>query len=313
MTLFSNIPGKGSITRPIVTIGNFDGIHIGHRKILQTLKEKAAAVQGEPVVVTFSQHPRKVLFPDAPPQIITTAEEKVKIFTEMGFNSVILLNFTREMAKMNALDFYNRLLIDHLGATGIVIGYDHAFGKNREGNLKFLQDLTNETNVTVTQVTEELMGTRPVSSTWLRNEIKAGNMEMTSRLLGRRYSITGIVSEGHGRGRNLGFPTANITIDDPDKLLPADGVFAVTVHLHKGKNHRGMLNIGSNPTFNDNRRSIEVNIFDFSDNIYGSELTLEFYSRIRSEVRFNSVEDLCRQLEKDKETSLRILTEVHAE
>ncbi len=313
MAPFSSLPEKGSLVRPIVTIGNFDGIHIGHQKILQALKEKAESVQGTPVVVTFLQHPRKVLSPENPPLIITTAAEKEKILTEMGFNNVILLNFTREMAKMNALDFYNRLLIERLGATGIVIGYDHAFGKNREGNFTFLQGLTATTGISVTQVTEELMGTRPVSSTWLRDEIEAGNMEMTSHLLGRRYSLTGNVSTGHGRGRNLGFPTANIAIDDPDKLLPADGVYAVMVYLKKGKIHRGMLNIGFNPTFSDTRRSIEVNIFDFSDDIYGSELTVEFYSRIRSEVRFSSVEELRRQLAADREASLRILTEAHAD
>ena len=311
MTLFSNIPAKGTITRPVVTIGNFDGIHIGHRKILQTLREKAAAVHGEPVVVTFAQHPRKVLNPDNPPLIVTTADEKLKILAAMGFTSVILLNFSREMANMNALDFYNRLLIEQLGAEGIVIGYDHAFGKNREGNLKFLQSISEQSGITVTHVTEELIGTRPVSSTWLREEITSGNMEMTSHLLGRRYSISGNVSRGHGRGRNIGFPTANILIDDTDKLLPPDGVYAVNVYLDRGKQFGGMLNIGSNPTFGNLERSIEVNIFDFNDDIYDSEITVEFYSRIRNEIRFKNAEELKKQLQKDHETSQRLLQEFH--
>jgi len=265
MTLFKNIPDRSSFRNPVVTIGNFDGVHLGHQKILKALLDKARELDGDPIVVTFDAHPRKVLNPDDPPKIITTTDEKVGAITALGVFNVILLDFTKKMANMNAMDFYNRLLIQKLGAREIVIGYDHAFGKNREGDVEFLRELTDSTGMGVTRVDEEFCESKPVSSTWLRNEIMTGNFSMVSELLGRRYTLSGDVGQGAGRGMNLGFPTANIVPDDPDKIIPGDGVYAVTVYLKSSEIGKGMLNIGKNPTFANIERSIELSLIHISE------------------------------------------------
>jgi len=310
MTLFSNIPDKSSFKNPVVTIGNFDGVHAGHRKILEALRAKAEHVKGDPLVVTFEAHPKKILNPDNAPKIITTTDEKIRILTSMGFANIILLNFTKAMANMNASDFYNHLLVGRLGVKEIVIGYDHAFGKNREGNMDFLLELARETGIGVTRVDEEIIDGKPVSSTWLRHAIMAGNFIEANRLLTWNYSLSGMVVQGAGRGRILGFPTANIRPDDPDKIIPADGVYAVTVRFENGGTRHGMLNIGNNPTFENMDRSIEVNIFDFSDDIYGKPVTVEFHRKLRDEVRFRSAEELIEQIKKDRDDARAVLKNI---
>jgi len=308
MKVFHDIPdNKNLFKNPVVTIGNFDGVHLGHRKILKSLMETARGFSGEPVVITFAEHPRKVLYPEVPCRVITTRDEKTKAIYEAGISNMILLDFTRKMSEMSAVDFYNEYLIKKLDIKGIVIGYDHAFGRGREGNVDFLKELSQGAGITVVRVDEEFFNSRPVSSTWLRSELGAGNFPVASSLLGRRYSLTGHVIRGVSRGRELGFPTANVMPDNADKIVPADGVYAVEVIIGRAGPMKGMLNIGNNPTFSGAERSIEVNIFDFSGDLYESEITIVFHRRIRDEVRFSSVEGLIKQLKKDRAMSLEIL------
>jgi riboflavin kinase/FMN adenylyltransferase len=300
MKYYKEIPDPGTFHEPVVTIGNFDGVHMGHRKILSVLMNKAFHRKGDAVVITFANHPRRIINPDVKLNILTSTEEKVKALNEAGITNVIVLDFTKEMAQLSAEEFYQMYLIDGIGTKEIVIGYDHAFGKDREGNAEFLNNLGVKNSIDVYQVEGQTIEGKPVSSTWIRKEIESGNMMEVTGLLQRRYTLRGYVVQGESRGRHLGFPTANIIPDHVDKVIPKDGVYGVRVHLESGSSYNGMLNIGHNPTFALNRRSIEVNIFDFDEDIYNQHITLEFFKYIRSEVKFNSVEDLIKQLVKDR-------------
>lgn len=301
MKIYHHIPEhKDLFKNPVVTIGNFDGVHLGHRKILSALIDKAAAVSGDPVVITFSNHPRKILNPELPIKIITSTDEKVNEIYNFGIPNIILLNFTRQMAQMHAIEFYNEILIGKLDAKYLVIGYDHAFGKNREGNFDFLTELATSTGVEITRIEEEDRYEHPISSTWIRREIESGNITKANTLLGWRYTLSGTVVRGMGRGRTIGFPTANIHPLHQDKILPGDGVYAVRVLFQDGTRKTGMLNVGTNPTFSGEARTIEAHIFEFNEEIYDSILTIEFHSCIRGEITFESGAKLAEQLKRDR-------------
>ncbi|HPS56475.1 MAG TPA: bifunctional riboflavin kinase/FAD synthetase [Spirochaetota bacterium] len=305
--IYHEIPeNNGSIVNPVVTIGNFDGVHTGHRKIIETLLLKSREHSGEPFVITFRNHPRTVIHPGSVCRMITTVEEKQQALAALGVKNIIMLEFTREVADLTAEQFYHELLIGRLGAREIVIGYDHAFGKNREGNIDYLNALAKRTSILITQVPVEAIDGNAVSSTLLRKELDSGSMENVEKLLGRKYTFSGTVIKGEGRGRHLGYPTANVKPFSPDKIIPAGGVYAVSVNI-RGKEYGGMLNIGFNPTFNGTSRSIEVNIFSFSEDIYDEPLTLTFYSKIRDERKFESAESLVRQIESDRAQAELIL------
>ncbi len=314
MKIYTEIPqNTGQFKNPVVTIGNFDGVHTGHRKIIETLLHKSREHNGEPFVITFRNHPRTVIHPGSVCRVITTVEEKQKALYELGVTNIVMLDFTRELSQLTADQFYNGLLVERLKAREIVIGYDHAFGKNREGNIDFLLNLSQQTGVEITQIGEESCGSEIISSTLLRSEIDNGNMDKVEKLLGRRYTLSGKVVNGAGRGgKKLGFPTANILTDNPDKIIPSGGVYAVRVTLPSGEIKGGMLNIGLNPTFNGTEvteKFIEVNIFDFSADLYGEYLTVEFYDRIRDEKKFPSAQELIAQLKNDESLIRKILDE----
>ena len=307
MKVYSEIPeNRGRFIAPVVTIGNFDGVHLGHRQILDTLKKRADHHSGTPFVVTFRNHPRTVIHPGAICRMITTVEEKQQYLFESGIGNIIMLDFTKELSRLSAREFYNDLLIERLGVKEIVIGFDHAFGRNREGNIDFLNKLSVETGVLITRVREELVGNETVSSTILRKEIDCGNMIKVEKLLGRHYTLTGRVVKGAGRGKDLGFPTANILPDHEDKMIPSYGVYAVKV-LIKNITYSGMLNIGNNPTFGAKNRSIEVHIIDFKGEVYGEKIIVEFIQRIRDEIKFESPEALVEQIKKDEAAARAIL------
>ena len=301
--LFENIPGRENFINPAVTIGSFDGVHIGHRKIINALLKRAKESGGDPIVVTFETHPRLFLNPEYALKIITTNDEKTDLLKDIGIKQVLMLRFSREMADLSALDFYNGFLIQKLGAKDVIIGYDHAFGKDREGGIELLQKLGVENGINIEQVEEELVDGKAVSSTWIRDELAEGNTAFANRLLGRAYSISGYVVRGEGRGKPLGFPTANVQSGNDKKIIPADGVYAVTA-LVDGfpKELSGMLNIGTNPTFDGKKRTIEVNIFDFDADIYGKEITVFFHERIRGENKFSGFEELKAQLRIDMQS-----------
>ena len=310
MNVLRGIPEeKGLFGNPVVTLGSFDGVHLGHRRIFSTLLTIARRKGGEAIVITFADHPRRVRTPLTPPTILTTTEEKLRASAECGIGTIILLDFTRQMADMNAAEFFNEIVLKKIGVIDMVVGYDHAFGKNREGTIDFLRELSKSRGFSVTRVEPKNFYSRPVSSTWIRTEIEDGNVRLASALLGRPYGLKGTVVTGVGRGAKIGFPTANIVPDDRDKVVPGDGVYAVRARTQDGTALEGMLNIGTNPTFDGVSRGIEVNLFDFDGNLYGRSLEVEFVERLREETRFASVKELVVQLEKDRMAALEALDE----
>jgi riboflavin kinase / FMN adenylyltransferase len=300
MKILNEIPGTpGEFSNPVLTIGTFDGVHSGHQKILETLFTVSKEKNADPVVLTFASHPRKVLYPATPPRILTTKSEKIKAILECGIGNIIMLQFNKEMSNMHADDFL-KMIIDKIGISHLVVGYDHAFGKDRNGNLNYLSDISRKLGFGVTRVEPRNFHSTPISSSWIRAEIEDGNIALANILLSRRYSLFGEVVKGEGRGTRIGFPTANIVPEDPDKVIPKDGVYAVKVVIDNSVKKDGMLNIGTNPTFSNTERTIELNIFNFDNDIYGKILEIDFYDRLRDEVKFDSPELLKEQLYKDK-------------
>lgn len=301
MKIFREIPNKKNLfNNPVITIGSFDGVHAGHQKILSVLLDVARKKSGDPIVLTFDTHPRKILFPQSPPKILTSEREKIREISNFGIENIILLSFSIGIANIHAKEFIDSI-INKIGIIEIIAGYDHAFGKNRKGDIDFLNELSNSGIVNVTKVGPENYNSKPVSSTWIRKEIEAGNVDIARCLLRREYTLSGEIVKGEGRGKLLGFPTANLLLDIPDKVIPKDGVYAVYVIIENRIKKPGMLNIGLNPTFSNENKTIEVNIFDFNEDIYGANIELKFYKRIRDEKKFGSIDDLTIQLNKDKQ------------
>jgi riboflavin kinase/FMN adenylyltransferase len=239
-------------------------------------------------------------------QILTTIEEKIEIIKTLSVNRVVVIHFTEEFSKTSSYDFVRKILFDKIGFNEIVIGHDHAFGKNREGDIKTLTALGSRLGFAVDELPAFKVDGEVVSSTKIRGLLQEGKVKEANKLLGRNYSLSGTVITGDGRGKSLSFPTANIQPDSEDKLIPADGVYAVYTYFG-GDKYQGMMNIGLRPTFGALNHTIELHIFDFTKNIYGENLRIEFVDKIRNEIRFTSPDELAQQLEKDREQSLAIL------
>ncbi len=306
MEIFRGIP-QGIFTSPVLTIGSFDGVHMGHHRIISALLNEARATAGDAVVLTFTEHPRKVITPQTPPKILTTVREKISVLEGLGVKNVILLDFTKEMAEMTAEEFLVNIILGKMGVVHIVVGYDHAFGKDRQGNFDFLKELSRQRGFGVTRIEPKNLYSRPISSTWIRAELEDGNIELAAALLGRNYTLSGKVVKGAGRGRTIGFPTANVVLNDNDKVLPRDGVYAVRVSINGGAPFSGMLNIGTNPTFGNSGRTIEVHIFKVDDDLYECDLEIELCHRLRDEQKFACAEELVAQLHRDREAALKVL------
>ncbi|MCX7677876.1 MAG: bifunctional riboflavin kinase/FAD synthetase [Spirochaetes bacterium] len=307
MKIFRHIPDGSLFTSPVLTIGTFDGVHMGHHRIISALLNVSRITAGDAIVLTFTEHPRKIITPHTPPKILTTADEKIRVFEALGIKNVILVDFSLEMANMTAEEFLLNIILKKMGVVHIVVGYDHAFGKNREGNFDFLKELSRIRGFGVTRVEPKNFYSRPISSTWIRTELEDGNIALASALLGRNYTISGIVTRGVGRGKSIGFPTANVVPSHPDKVLPRDGVYSVRVTIEKQQRAIGMLNIGLNPTFGNVERTIEVHILGLNEDLYGKELEIEFCHRIRDERKFSSIEELIAQLKRDREETIKEL------
>lgn len=297
--------------KPVVTIGTFDGVHKGHHIVLNRLKDIARQSGGETVVFTFYPHPRLVLAPEEQNlRLLTTLDEKISLIGQANIHHMIVYPFTAEFAKLSYAEFVKKVLVDEIGTVSLVVGYDHRFGKNREGGFEYLQKCAEIYGFNIEKLDVLLLNEVNVSSTRIRNALESGDIFTANQYLGYRYTLHGKVVEGQKLGRTIGFPTANIESSDIHKLIPGYGVYAVEVEI-EGKEYKGMLNIGSRPTFNLNadQRSIEVNIFDFDGEIYGKEVTLVFIGKIRDERKFPGKDALVQQLLLDKESSLRILAE----
>ena len=293
---------------PVVTIGSFDGVHLGHACVIQHLKEKASSIDGESVIISFEPHPREVLYPrEQKIGILTTLEEKITILEKYGVDHLIILKFTLEFAQQSYNDFVKKILIDKLKIKGLVVGYDHRFGKDRAGNFENLQELANEYGFFLEKEVVFEEDDVNVSSTKIRNALAVGDITTVNPFLGYPYSITGEVVYAHHLGHKIGFPTANIQVSDEGKLLPAIGVYAVKVIIEQ-EIFNGMLNIGIRPTVsNDGQVSCEVYIFDFNRDLYGKTITINFIDRVRGERKFNDIEELRAQLQKDQEKILKLL------
>lgn len=289
------IPAR--LQRAVVTIGNFDGIHLGHRFIFCRLVEEARREGSPAVAISFEPHPKRILHPERRPfYLITSLEEKIRLLAELEIDALLLIPFSLDYARTTAETFVREILWDRLRIRKILIGHDYTFGRGREGNEVFLTEAGRRMGFAVDVMNAFCIGDTVISSTKIREALLAGKVGFAAKLLGRPYNLSGRVVSGNHRGGDLGFPTANI---EPDKeLVPARGVYAVRCLL-EGKRHDGVLNIGFNPTFADGKLSIELHIFHFQQNIYGRILDVHFIERIRDEVRFASPEDLIAQIGRD--------------
>lgn len=292
----------------VLTIGNFDGVHIGHQALLHTVVEKAAAINGTSVVLTFHPHPVRVLRKNDHPPLITMPEQKNELIERAGIDVLIQIPFTLEFASISARTFIEELLVRRIGMKALVIGNDYTFGRNREGNIDLLHQWSSKFNyevLVVDWIQPANRSARRISSTRVRELVMAGRMNEAKKLLGRYYQIRGVVATGRNRGgRLLGFPTANINLQD--ELCPKQGIYAVTVE-HGGQNHKGVANIGYSPTFDDHIFTVEVHILDFKKNIYGDPIRVNFIERLRDEIKFKSINALADQIRMDIEHARRIL------
>jgi len=292
--------------KSVLTVGTFDGVHLGHREIIRELMEIAKKSDLTSSLLTFEPHPKSVV-QDSPhrTRLLTTLEEKLQILQNIGLERVIIAKFTREFSEMNYKNFVEDILLQGLRASCIIIGYDHSFGRNRAGNFRELENLSNLYSFNLKEVGPFKIGNQTVSSTRIRNYIDEGDLENANKMLGHDYSVEGIVIKGDGRGQRLSFPTANLMIENQNKLTPKEGVYVVQCEV-LGKSYRGMANIGYKPTFGGVSRTVEVHIFDFSEDIYGEKITTQFIQRLRDEVKFSSEEELVKQLNLDKKNSYNI-------
>jgi riboflavin kinase/FMN adenylyltransferase len=287
---------------PVLTIGTFDGVHLGHRKIIARLHDLAASINGESVIFTFDPHPRKVVAPsETNLRLLTTLDEKIALFEQAGIDHLIVYPFTPEFAKLTYEEFVEQILVGQIHVKSLVVGYDHKFGKGRQGDFDLLKSCADRLGFQIEKLDVLLVNESNVSSTKIREAIQVGDFETANAYLGYPFTIHGMVVEGQRLGRTIGYPTANIDAMDPDKIIPGYGVYAVRVKV-RNQTYTGMLNIGSRPTVNHNadHRTVEVNLFDFSDDIYGEPVEVVFYHKLREEQKFASLDALKEQLAHDR-------------
>ncbi len=295
-------------SKPVwLTQGTFDGVHVGHQKILKQVVQEAKNNGGESVLLTFYPHPRLVLYPDDNNlKLLNTIEEKVKLVEDLGIEYMIIMPFTKDLSRLKASEFARDILVEQLKITKLIIGYDHRFGRNREGGLDQMKVFGETYGFEVEEIPAQDINSSIVSSTKIRKSLLKGDVISAKKYLGENYKISGRVEEGMQKGTEIGFPTANIRLNSSFKLIPQNGVYAVWVYVND-KKYGGMLNIGYNPTFINKQWSIEVHIFEFSNNIYNQEITLEFVEKTRDEISFNHVTELIEQLNKDEKEIRKIL------
>ncbi|WP_293786815.1 bifunctional riboflavin kinase/FAD synthetase [uncultured Pedobacter sp.] len=323
MKIYHNLSEFKKLDNAIVTIGTFDGVHFGHQKIIKQLVQKSKADHGESVILTFFPHPRMIIDPENQDlKMINTINEKAEILKGLGVDHLIITPFTRDFSNQLPEDYIKNILVDHIGTKHIIIGYDHRFGKDRSGNLDVLKAAGAHFGFTVEEIMEQDIHDVAVSSTKIRQALLAGDVSLANDYLGYPFSIFGRVIKGDKIGRTIGFPTANIFIEETYKLIPGDGIYAVTVEMESEvrspkseilnpkpsalnpQAFKGMAYIGQRPTINGMTRNIEVNIFDFNREIYGQDIKMNFLKFLRHDVKFTGLEALTVQLQKDKEATL---------
>ena len=297
------------VPNSVITVGTFDGVHAGHRAIIDTVAEKARKREARSVLVTFDPHPRDIINPgDAGIKLLTTLPERSEILEELGIDTMVVIPFDRDFSLLSSEEFIRDIIYKKVGVSEFVIGYDHQFGRNREGTIETIERLGKELGFDSYVVSKREVGEKTVSSTAIRNAISEdGNVEEAANFLQRPYRLNGTVVHGDKRGKEIGFPTANIKPEHSRKIIPKDGVYAVRVRIN-GDWYDGMMNIGTRPTFDGKVRTLEVNLFNFDQDIYGKEVQVRFYNRIRDEKKFEGKEELVNQLEQDQKEAKELLS-----
>lgn len=307
MKVYRSLEELPKIENAVVTQGTFDGVHTAHKVIINRIKEIAKQNGGQSVLITYNPHPRMVLFPnDHGLKLLNTLDEKINFLANEGINHLVILPFTTEFSRLSSLQFIRDIIVNKIGTKHLVIGYNHRFGRNREGSFEHLKEFSGLYGFNVIEIPEQDINNVSISSTKIREALLQGNVSDAATYLDKYYQLSGLVMEGNQLGRTIGYPTANIFVTDENKLIPADGVYAVWVQ-HNQKKYGGMMNIGNNPTIPNKGRSIEVNIFNFDETIYNQKLSIEFVDKIREEQKFASLLDLKKRLAIDKLQAEKVL------
>lgn len=296
-----------NVTRTVVTVGSFDGVHLGHQQVLAQLVAAARAGNARSLLVTFDPHPLEIINPGVAPHLLTVGQEKLEVLAESGIDYIATLPFTRALANLSAEDFVRRVLVERFRVHRLFMGHDHAFGRNRAGTPDTLKALGASLGFTVEVIAPVAASSgQPISSTFIRRAVAGGDLHSAALGLGRPYSLGGTVNRGHARGRTIGFPTINVPITSPRKLLPPEGVYAVRVQTPLGP-FGGMMNLGPRPTFGETTTTVEVHLFDITADFYGKRVRIDFLERLRDTIRFSGVDALVEQLRQDERAARRAL------
>jgi riboflavin kinase/FMN adenylyltransferase len=307
MKVYNSIAEMPQITNAIVTQGTFDGVHLAHQQILKRLKQIALQTNGETVLITYEPHPRMVLFPDDHGlKLISSIDEKIALLEKQGIDHLLILPFTIEFSKWSSLQFIKEIIVDAIHTKYLVIGYNHRFGKNREGSFEHLKTYSSAYGFEVQEIPVQEIDNLSISSTKIREALFKSNCILAKHYLGYFYSFHATVVKGNQLGRQIGFPTANLILTDSDKIVPANAVYAVFVEIAT-QLYKGMMNIGNNPSIPEKDHTIEVHIFDFNEDLYNQRIRVHFVDKLRDEMRFHSLEDLKTQLNKDKLHAIAVL------
>jgi riboflavin kinase / FMN adenylyltransferase len=310
MKVYRNLDTLPPFISAVVTIGTFDGVHLGHQQIIKQLLNESEVTGGESVLITFNPHPRKIVQPGKSLMQLTSMDERIGLLKQFGINNLVIVPFTKLFSEQTALQYIEEFLVKRFHPSTIIIGYDHKFGNKREGDFRLLEQYATQFNYTVKEIDEELINDAIISSTKIREALLNGDIQFANSFLGYDYFFKGMVIEGNKLGRTIGYPTANLQMEDPDKLVPGNGVYAVTAQL-EGETRilKGMMNIGTRPTVDGSTRMIEVNLFDFDEEIYGRHIKVSLKYYLRSEVKFSGIDALKEQLHKDKEETIKQLAD----
>lgn len=312
MIIKRNLFEKDENHHTVVTIGTFDGVHVGHRKIIEKLVTNAKANNLRSTILTFFPHPRMVLQQATDLKLLNTLDEKIAILEQSGLDQLIIHPFTKEFSRLSAEEYVSEVLVECINAKKVIIGYDHRFGRNRTATIDDLEEFGKKYDFEVEQISAEEVDEVSVSSTKIRKALANGDIQTANAFLGYPYMLSGVITKGKGIGRDLGFATANIHIQEQYKLIPKHGVYVVK-STYKGELLYGMMNIGFNPTVQGNKRTIEVHLFNFQGDLYGKKLIVELLHRLRDEKKFDSVDELKLQLERDKVASLAHIEKLHVD
>jgi riboflavin kinase/FMN adenylyltransferase len=310
MQIHRNLDQLPKFRNAVITIGTFDGVHRGHRQIIDELIAEAKAINGETIIITFHPHPRKIVSSTILGiRLINTLEEKIELLEQLGIDHVVVVAFTDAFANQDAEDYVKQFLVDRFHPHTIIIGYDHRFGHERKGDYLLLEKLSPVLKYKLKEIPKHVLDEIAISSTRIREALLEGKIEVADKLLGYEFFFSGTVVDGDKLGRKLGYPTANLRMDNEEKIVPGNGIYAVYAELNNQPATRlkGMMSIGFRPTVDGKKRVIEVNLFDFNEDIYGQKLRVYVKKYLRAEVKFDSLDALVKQIDQDKVDSLQVL------